>query len=81
MAFAVFVKYFPELKNDKLFLVVGKYSMIDLLTSHSFLLKLLPYMSPEELQMAKLQFNDTGTNATIQMKEIEERREYHELAW
>ena len=67
MAFAVFLEYFPELKNNQRFLVAGTHSMFRLGNQGPqfnadlpFILdKLLPYMSSYELQTVKLQFEDT----------------------
>ena len=67
MVVAVFLEYFPELKNGPRFLVAGTHSMFRLGNQGPqfnadlpFILdKLLPYMSQDELQTAKLQFEDT----------------------
>ena len=67
MAFAIFLEYFPELKNSPRFLVAGAHSMFHLGNRDPhfnddlpFILnELLPYMSPDELLTAKFQFEDT----------------------
>ena len=67
MAFAIFLEYFPELKNSPRFLVAGAHSMFHLGNRGPqfnddlpFILnELLPYMSPDELLTAKFQFEDT----------------------
>ena len=67
MAFAIFLEYFPELKNSRRFLVAGAHSMFHLGNRGPqfnddlpFILnELLPYMSPDELLTAKFQFEDT----------------------
>ena len=60
MAFAVFLEYFPELKNGARFLVAGTHSMFSFGNQGpQYNGPSSPYISPDELQTAKLQFDHT----------------------